>query len=189
MQIFQSAPVWDSLEIAKLLLGLVTPLVVAVAGFYITKSMHKLEARSLVNQKIVEKRMMLFDIMAPIFNDLYCYFMRVGGWKELTPLDLIDKKRILDKQFYINKPLFSAEFESHYFRFILSDCFLAFSGHAKNARLRTRHFQYSDLGNWRSEWIDCFVEEESDICPVGRLKEDYNALMNQFATELGIEWS
>jgi hypothetical protein len=189
MDTAQNSPLWNSLEIVKLLFGLVTPLVVAIGGYYITKSMHKLEARSLVNQKIVEKRLTLFDSMAPLFNDLYCYFMRVGRWKELTPPDLIEKKRTLDTLFYINKPLFSAEFESNYFTFILSDCFRAFSGHAKNARLRTRYLQYSNLNNWNPKWKDCFVEEESDICPLERLAEDYDALMNQFATELGIEWS
>jgi hypothetical protein len=189
MQCVQSAPLWNTLEIAKLVLALATPILVAVGVAYITKSMHRLEARSLVNQKLVEKRLMLFDNMAPFLNDFYCYFMRVGGWKELTPPVLIERKRKLDKLFYTHKILFSPKFEADYFKFILDDCFRPFSGHAKNARLRTRHFQYSKLDGWKSDWTDWFVEDESDVCPPDRFAADYDALMNQFAAELGIKWS
>lgn len=176
---------WNSLEIAKLILGFLTPLLVGVGVFLITKSMHSLEKRSIVSQKVIERRLTLFDTMAPLLNDLYCYFVRVGGWKELNPPALIDKKRTLDRSFYVNKALFSPEFQEKYVAF-LDDCFHVFSGHAKNARLRTHAEEYVGLPNWNENWRHSFVNTKSHICPLDRFAADYEALMHQFAVEVGV---
>jgi hypothetical protein len=52
------------------------------------------------NQKVIEKRIDVYDKLAPMLNDLYCYFYYVGNWKELTPIRIIETKRKLDKTFY-----------------------------------------------------------------------------------------
>lgn len=186
MSMTQSAPLWNSLEIFKLFLGFLTPFFVAIGGYYITKSMRKLEARVLVSQKVVERRLELFDKMAPLLNDMYCYFKQVGQWKELTPPDLITNKRTLDKLFYVNKPLFSAQFEAKYFAFIMDDCFKPYTGQGHSARLRCSHLPYAALPGWKSEWTEHFVEDVKDMCKFESLEADYQALMRQFAIEIGI---
>lgn len=155
----QPPSAWNILEIANQILRLMTPVAVGIAVYVVSRSMHKLEARYLVNQRIVEKRLKLFEDMAPLLNDLYCYFVRVGQWKELTPEDVVKNKRTLDKLFYVNKPVFSKHFEVKYLAFVSDDCFYIFSGHAKDARLRTSPLCYHGLPGWKEEWKDYFVEE------------------------------
>ena len=182
----QPATLWNSLEITKLFLGFLTPVVVAIGGYVVTKSMRKLEARLLVSQKVVERRLELFDKMAPLLNDLYSYFNQVGQWKELTPPALVANKRTLDKLFYVNKPLFSEPFEAKYFGFILNDCFKAYGGHGTNARLRCSYEPYQSLAGWEKEWVMYFVEHAQDRCEANKFAADYEALMRQFAVEIGI---
>ena len=73
-----SPPLWNSLEIAKLLLGLLTPAAVAALGFYLQRVAGRLENRKWANQKIVERRLAIYDEIAPMLNDLLCYFTYVG---------------------------------------------------------------------------------------------------------------
>ena len=37
------------------------------------------------SQKLVEKRLAVYDDMVPAFNDLLCYFTYVGSWRDLNP--------------------------------------------------------------------------------------------------------
>jgi len=187
MQSAPIPPVWNSLEAVKLVAGLLTPIVVAVATYYVRKSMRNMEARLLVSQKVVERRLAVFDQMAPGMNDFYCYFKRVGHWKDLTPPDLIKKKRELDKVLYINRPLFSKEFAQRYFSFVLDDCFRTFTGHAKDAQLRADAEQYRAVAGWRPEWVSCYVSDQAEMRSSQQVETDYERLMTQFTIELGIE--
>lgn len=79
-------PPWNSLEVTKLIVevvkGVLTPLTLAVLGWWI---MHLVSRAQSANEKVIEKRLVVFDGMAPLLNDLFCYFFFVGHWKSLTP--------------------------------------------------------------------------------------------------------
>jgi hypothetical protein len=101
---------WNWLEVAKLTAGALTPVALAALGVYIhrvTKSFENLQWRS---QKLIEKRLSVYDDLAPHFNDLLCYFTYIGCWKELDPSVVLALKRTMDKKIHIAAPLFSAAF-------------------------------------------------------------------------------
>ncbi|SFB41592.1 hypothetical protein SAMN04515620_1756 [Collimonas sp. OK607] len=101
---------WNWLEIVKLLASVLTPIALAVFGIYvhhITKRFEHVQWRS---QKLVEKRLSVYEDLAPLFNDLLCYFTYVGCWRDLNPPDVVTLKRTIDKKIHIAAPLFSPQF-------------------------------------------------------------------------------
>lgn len=74
-----ASPSWNSLEIAKLAVAALTPLVVAAIGLVVVRATKRIEAGQWINQKLVEKRIALLGDALPQLNDLYCYFVYVGN--------------------------------------------------------------------------------------------------------------
>lgn len=132
----QSAPLWNSLEIAKLIISTLTPIIVLVLGLWISRSLKRLENLQWTNQKITEKRITAFEELVPLLNDLLCYFTFVGCWKDLTPPEVVKLKRRMDRIVHVNALLFSKEFLSKYNDFINAG-YGTYSGWGQDARLRT----------------------------------------------------
>ncbi len=151
---------WNSLEIVKLFVSSLTPIAVVWFGFYINRISKRLEQAQWANQKVIEKRISIYDIVAPKLNDLFCYFAYVGNWKDLTPVEVIKTKRDLDKQVFVYSPLFPRHVFDAYQEFI-NLCFQPYSGWGHNARLRTDFSQRQEAfaDKWEGQWESCFSEK------------------------------
>jgi hypothetical protein len=186
----QPQSVWNSLEIAKLVASLLTPLLLLFIGIWVSRLTERFKVTLWANQKVIEKRIDVYDEIAPMLNDLYCYFSYVGNWKELTPIQIIDIKRKLDKTFYIYAALFSPEFQKLYFTFIHL-CFETYVGAGKNAKLRTyianqfENRKKVSQTKWEDSWDELFSEPR-EVTPTEEIKSGYKALMARFSKELGV---
>lgn len=186
----QTKPVWNSLEIVKLIVSLLTPLVILLVGIWVTRLAERFKAILWSNQKVIEKRIVIYDELAPLLNDLYCYFVFVGNWKELRPPQVLEMKRTLDKKVHVYAALFSPSFLKLYNSFI-EVCFETFVGPGLDARLRT--LITSSNGDrrqalatqWDKDWDDMFSNSE-DVTPKSDVKDAYQDLMSRFSSELGI---
>ncbi len=149
---------WTSLEIVKLLSGLMTPVALAVGGIHINRITKRFEYAQWKGQKLVEKRLAIYDDMAPMFNDLFCYFTFVGGWRDFSPPSIVAFKRALDKKIYLAAPPFTDEFFAACREF-QGLCFKTFNAPGKDARLRTHLLerQAAWVGDWKSEWSNTLV--------------------------------
>jgi hypothetical protein len=74
-----------------------------------------------------EWRRQSLDRLRPLLNDLYCYYLWVGTWKELSPSDIIARKRELDREFLSQQILFSNQLYTAYQRF-MNACFVPQAG-------------------------------------------------------------
>src|ERR1035437_2870580 len=72
---------WNSLEIVKLLVGLLTPIAIAVATYQYNAHKDIEVQKEERLKRVVAKRVELWDQIAPNMNDIYCYFLYVGRWK------------------------------------------------------------------------------------------------------------
>ena len=177
-------PPWNSLEVAKLVGGLVTPAVLAGLGIYIHRVTKRFEHHQWRTQKLIEKRLAVYDDLAPHFNDLLCYFTYVGCWKELDPPAVVALKRTMDKKIHLAAPLFGPEFfgACKYFQDL---CFETYGGWGKDAQLRT-HFerrQEARPDDWKVEWNDYFSSEPSDPKAI---KTAYVEVMKHFSADIGV---
>ena len=177
---------WNSLEVVKLIISALTPIIVILIGFWIHKLLKDIESRQWVNQTVIQWKVNIYDELSLLLNDLYCYFLYIGNWKELSPVDIIKTKRILDKKINIAFPLFSDKFLTHYNAFINS-CFKTFSGKGKDAQLKTGFESRKQvfISDWKTSWEELFVEE-SEKTSRDTIDEKYRQLMKIFAQELNL---
>ena len=184
---------WTSLEIVKLVVGLLMPAAMLFVGIWLDRRIKEFEHRQWFNQKVIEKRLDVYEKLTPKLNDIMCYFLQIGIWKEREPNEIIDMKRDIDKIAYIYAPLFSPLFLERYNEF-MGICYAMFRGDGKDAQLRTEvgPYKQSYINDddpdtvWKDEWDDCFTgaEEASTKKEVG---QGYKRIVDQIAIELGVE--
>ena len=108
---------WNSLEIAKILIGATTPLLVFFFGYQLSLDDKERTDRIAQFERVTQKRLELWDEIAPDLNAIYSYLMYVGDWKELDADEVVEKKRQIDQVVYGYQPFFSQEFFEAYLAF------------------------------------------------------------------------
>ena len=146
---------WNSLEVVKLLIGLLIPAAMLFVGVWMDRRIKEFEHRQWSNQKVIEKRLEVYEKLTPQLNELMCYFVRVGSWKEHDPTEIVDMKRDMDKIAYIYAPLFSPEFLERYNEY-MGVCFAMYRGAGLDAQLRTEceHYREAYVGDEDDEGED-----------------------------------
>ncbi len=178
---------WTSLEIVKLIVSALIPITVVGVGYIVSRATKRLEAVQWANQTVIERRLDIFQQVAPKLNRLLCFAIFVGAWKEVTPADAIRLKRETDEIMYVNRVLFSRT---------LFDAYLAFTGtlfetYARkggNALIRTGI--ESSLGSRRHlDWWDDAMEGEfatTNIPQRAEVQAAYDELSECFRRDLYI---
>jgi hypothetical protein len=148
---------WTSLEVAKLVVGALTPIAVAFLTFAITRATDRAdqarkeeadraeraekeaakraERVEWANRRAVERLLELHEKMAPLMNDLMCFFRTIGDFRDIDPPSAIRKKRELDKLYFVNEHLFHPTFRSRYQEFI-NECFEHWKSPGEDAKIK-----------------------------------------------------
>jgi hypothetical protein len=177
---------WTSLEIAKLAVAALVPLTVAILGIPITTALRRLEHAQWQSRKLIELRLDLYAQMAGPLNDLLCFFRRVGNFQEITPPEALQRKRVLDKAFYVNSQLMNEEFGHRYNDFIGS-CFRVYTGAGRPAQLRaSRTQQRAERPIWDDSWDELLISDDSTPVGLAELGRHYDALMACFGELIGV---
>jgi hypothetical protein len=178
------AGAWSWLEVAKLAASLVTPVVVAVFGVYIHRVTKRFEHSQWRSQKLIEKRLVVYDDLAPLLNDLLCFFTYVGAWKEMDPPTAVGLKRKVDKKVHLAAPLFSPRFFGACMTF-QNLCFETYVAWGLDARLRSEFKRRKEAwdAKWDAGWEQLFSDEASDPKAV---RAAYRDVMEAFAADLGV---
>lgn len=156
----------DWIEVLKLISSIATPIVVVLLGSKLNSRLKSIDDAQWQSRKIVEKRLELYDKIAPGINAIYCFCMWVGYWKDLSPKDIIQTKRDLDKTVNIYRHLLSEDFYNKYNNFIHL-IFLTYTGAGKDASIRSaisgpdgnriKHSNYK----WEDDFISLFTVQEN----------------------------
>lgn len=171
----------DWVDYTTLATNALGPIVAAFFGYWILRVTKRLEHAQWRNQKLVEKRIEVWDDIGPVINDIYCYCLRVGSWKELTPPEAVAKKRAADKLMYLNRPYFSADFFDRY-QHLINTCFEPFQGHGENAKLKSMAWEHKNVHEyWDESWDTCFLDAPLDD---DELRSAYDELVTQVSREL-----
>ncbi|MBS0352473.1 MAG: hypothetical protein JSR83_01035 [Proteobacteria bacterium] len=149
-------PLWNSLEVTKILVGVLTPLSIFFFTIENNKATTEAAEKKAAQEKVeirererfaqvAKERIRLWAEISPQMNDLYCYFLYVGHWKEITPTDVLKTKRSLDKLIYSNSPFFSSDFLSRYQSFMKA-AFQTENGWGEDAKLKSPPIRPKDKG-------------------------------------------
>lgn len=133
---------WSSLEKTKLAISILTPLLVLVLGIVINNSVKTAERSTGLRSEIYKQ-------VGGDLNDIYSYLAFVGGWKSLSPPDIIDRKRAVDKAMYTYKPFFSKELFATYERF-MSEAFAPYGRAGQDALIRSDISTEGRIGSRKS---------------------------------------
>lgn len=179
---------WNTLEIVKLVIGVLTPLSVTGFGWFISHRLKRLELVQWTNQKLIEKRLALYDTVAPQLNQLLCFYTWIGHWKDISPDDVIRAKRELDRTFHIYRYLFDDDVYAAYHAYIHM-LFETHTGAGQDARIRslieapdgdrTRHGTYAWNPAWGERFASANVVDRADVL------KHYTRLMEVLRVSLG----
>lgn len=177
------------IEIAKLVVSISTPLLVAGIGFVISKRLKSIEEAQWQSRKIIDKRLDLFDRIAPDLNKMFCFSMWLGYWKEISPREMIDAKRELDKVVNIYGHLLSNDFYLSYNNFIHT-IFQTFTGPGKDALILSEIFgadgdrRKDAKYTWEKSYEGLF--SSSDVPKKEEVRKKYNAVMAELRKCIGL---
>jgi hypothetical protein len=178
-------------DIIKLLLEIITPVVVLFLGIKVNRILKKQENIFWTNQKILEKRIEIYDNVIFMLNDIYCFHCYIGNWKELSPVEIIEDKRKLDKIMNSYAPLFKNELLDDYNAFI-EECFTTFSGWGNDAQIKSLYAKREKYNKtWEKTWSKMFncenINTDNDENQsIIKKRERYKILMNSFKLNLDI---
>jgi hypothetical protein len=125
----------DWLEYARLGVSALTPVMTGLVGMLIVRVGHRMSRNQQLHGELMRKRLTLFEDIAPKLNDIFCFYHAVGHWAELSPEEVIKRKRAIDRVIQVNRYLFRSEFWQAYKTFEEAH-FEMFSAPGQPARLR-----------------------------------------------------
>lgn len=185
---------WNSLEVVKILASVTTPIAIAFLGYAfwstqrgVVENWEKqqlierqiLDSRERERDRLREFRLAIFKDAAPLLNDIYAYHFYIGSWKELTPANIIEKKRHLDRLMYSNEVLFTHDFFNAY-RDFMKQSFATARNYIGESKIRTdSKCRGAHWGNSSENWLPLFTNEDNrdKVCAAyrklqGRLSEE-----------------
>ena len=149
------------LEYAKLIVSAITPIMTGVIACLLLYFGLRLDRHKQVSGELVKKRIDFYEKTTPHINDLYCFCRGVGHWADLSPEQLINSKRVLDRQFHLNRVLMT-EWTFDLYNEFVAQYFSMFVGAGKPARLKVDlEFVKDQMGpNFKNAWIPALDEGE-----------------------------
>ncbi|WP_420589078.1 hypothetical protein [Bacterioplanoides sp.] len=144
------------IEFAPVLSAFMPLIVILLTGWWLNRSLENVKSRLQMDHSIIEKRADIYSEVQDEINNIYSYILRVGNWKELTPVRVLESKRIVDKKIHTTKPYWSQSTIATYETF-MDVCFKTYRGHGLDAGIRAEVDRYKILSNWEECYRDFFV--------------------------------
>jgi hypothetical protein len=158
------------------------PLAIFAAGALLATQAREFEANQWIQRKRYDTRLERWEEIAPLLNDLLCFFMLFGQFRDVTPPNAIKLKRQLDRAVYANQHVFGVPFLRAYDHFT-SLCFKTYAGGVgRDALIRASvAVQRAERASaWRDSWDKLFVTDREDVRPREDLVAAYNALFKTY---------
>ena len=137
---------------------LTIPIVIAVVGYFVHRSVARLEDSLEQKRELIRRRIELYEKLGPCLNEIFCGTFLVGAWREIPPPKLITTKSATDQLMHINLAFWSLETLRSYHAF-MGTCFSTYNGPLTTAVLRADPARYKEeFGDrWTVEWEHLFM--------------------------------
>jgi hypothetical protein len=163
------------------------PIVVAIIAYVLTRN----QTRS---EELLRGRLDYYKALAPDLNQLMCYITFIGGWRDRSPVEIVDLKRRLDERFYCAAPLFSEQVLSCYEK-LMGLTFETFGPWGVDARIKSNAFrrrecwQGTEEKAWQPEWDRYFTLPDSTSISSDELlryRHSYDELIASLVRDLDL---
>lgn len=172
------------METAQLVLSIVTPLLLLALGIPVARYTKRLDTQAALDEKLIERRLALFEQIGPDLNDLYCLTQFVGHFRSIDPPSALKRKRRLDKTVHVNRPIFSPDVIRAYKAFIDS-VFRTPDRAGEDAKLLIDRLTLADErgDDWPDAWNGYFADPPAKPTPRADVKTAYIALVDALAKD------
>jgi len=186
----ESKSVWNTLEVAKLIVGILMPIALAIFGFQAKEALQTSEAaissalkaqehQLSLSRSVIDKRKEIYDEIRIPLNNIYCYIEEVGKYKVMTPKTVIENRRELHEKMHTQRAYWSTKTFTLYLKYMDNVAFDTWNGVNRDAVIRDNPGQKKSLDTWLPEWQDKFNgtqhPEHSKV---------YNELLNSISNDL-----
>jgi len=147
---------WSSLEVAKLLSGVMTPIVVLVMGYIINQTLsdqnRRLAEQNRIQKAVLVGRTKIFDSIREDLAHIYDYIEDIGTWKEDNPDTIIADKLKIDTAMWSERPFWSETTFNAYEEYMKTAFDMSAGGVGKDAPIKTDLQGKQSLPSWKAEW-------------------------------------
>lgn len=143
---------WTRLEIMKLVISTITPLMILFLGIYVTNSERHAEA-------LTTARIKSYDTIKDDLNRIDCFVNDVGTWKDETPDKVIGYRRAIEREMYEEKGIWSKKTFDAFIEYMDHAAFHIYGGIGKDAQIRTTSDQKHSITGWNTEWDSQLTQE------------------------------
>jgi hypothetical protein len=172
---------WNSLEVAKLFASLLTPIVVALVGYIVQQQIAEQGRSWQSQQRIVERRLQVYDTIRNELNRIYCFVEDIGTWKEDNPETVIGFKRHIDQAMHSQRALWARQTFQAYLDY-MNTAFATFQGIGTDAKIKTNDYEKKiGISNWKREWSERLTGTRDQ-----KHRENYDRFINLISRDLSL---
>jgi hypothetical protein len=158
------------------------PVVIVILAIRLSRIKKRLLNQYQNNQKLIEKRIEVYERISPKINDIVSFLCYTGNWNEFTPMDIMQLKRELDKDIQSSIPLFSENLSKQY-NSLMQYCFVTYTGWEHNEKIKSLYaLRQQNNPAWNDDWIPFF--DTKNVVEGVKVKERHDELLAYFTREL-----
>jgi hypothetical protein len=151
------------LEVWKVWLSILTPLVLVVLTFVVNDAIQERGALLKKEEQILAEKQKIYAELGWKLNIFYVYIADIGDFRSYTPPRIVELKREADRQFFMYRPYWSESTEKKYNEF-MNAAFLTYTGAGLPAMINTSRSEkvaaYEvDRIKWEAAWNEYFTEK------------------------------
>lgn len=169
------------LQAVKVVASVATPIIVLLIGVWAKNIAVDHERRASLDGRIIEKRVEIYEEVKADINDIFAFLTQVGNWKELTPQQVVERKRRVDKTMYTSRPYWSDTAFCAFTDF-MNAAFETYTGITEDAKIRTVTWQFEKLPQWDASFSQWFSDQPTSV---SELRHKYDVLMKGLALDFG----
>ena len=173
-----SEQIWSSLKIPIMIVAALAPIIIVFLVIRYNRIIKALNKKHQTNQRVIEKRIEIYDRIGPKLNDILSFFCYSGNWKDLTPIDMMRLKKELDQDINTNAPLFPDDLSKKYTGFIYL-CFVSHSCWEHKEKIKSLYeIRQEHMVDWNDDWIPYF--DTNNVVEAIKFREAHNELKDYF---------
>lgn len=169
---------WNSLEISKFLVSILTPLTVAFVGFSLNSSLEEQKQFYKLQERLADNRLNIYNEIKYKLNRIYCFIEDIGTWKEETPKKIISYKRSIDQSMHSQRAIWSRDTFDAYLKY-MDSAFEPYQGVGLDAKIKTSKIQKESIKEWTNEWNNNIKDKKDN-----NHKSSYENLINLISRDL-----
>ncbi len=139
--------------------AILIPFAIAAFGLLFHRYKTALESRFEHERETFGRRFMKFEEISSLANDIYCFQVLVGHYRQIQPPSVIEKKRQLEALVFATLPLWNDRFANALMRF-LDVCFKTQRGTRQNvaSAADVQRHKTESASSWDASWDAFFLE-------------------------------